>query len=235
VAAGSKGSIFLGLVVLVLVVGGIAAAGPENVGRFFRLLRDVRGLVQWGGYAVLAVIIFAETGLLIGFFLPGDSLLVTAGIFAAPDAGLLDIFVLNALLIPLAIAGDALNYSMGVRTGPAIFKREDSRFFKKAYLERTQRFYERHGGKTIIIARFVPIVRTFAPFVAGMGKMGYRRFATFNVVGAMAWVASMTFTGYALASLVPDIERYLHVVIGVVIVLSILPGAFEVWRARRSG
>ena len=187
--------------------------------------------MQWGGYTVLALIVFAETGLLIGFFLPGDSLLVIAGVFA--ERGVLDIVVLNLLLIPLAIAGDALNYAIGRRTGPAIFRREDGWFFKRANLERAQRFYARYGGKTVLLARFLPIVRTFAPFAAGMAGMPYRRFALFNVVGGVAWVASMTLIGWGLARAIPDVERHIHLVIAIVIVLSFLPAIIELWRHRR--
>ncbi|MFM8980127.1 MAG: VTT domain-containing protein [Planctomycetia bacterium] len=189
-------------------------------------------MVAWGGYAVLGGIIFAETGLLVGFFLPGDSLLVTAGVFA--KTGLLDIWWLHALLIPMAILGDAVNYGIGRRTGPRIFSREDSLFFKKSHLERAQRFYERHGGKTVVLARFLPLVRTFAPYVAGMAGMPYRRFAWFNVLGAVVWVTSLTWLGYLLASVVPNIEKNILVVMAVVIVLSFVPGVVEVLRARRA-
>ena len=159
----------------------------------FHFLTDVRGLVQWGGYIALAVIVFTETGLMIGFFLPGDSLLVTAGLFAAK--GDLNIVFLNVLLMFCAITGDATGYYIGKKLGPALFRKEDSLLFKKKHLIATHEFYERHGGKTIIIARFVPIIRTFAPFVAGIGKMSYARFAMFNVVGAVVWVTSLVFLG----------------------------------------
>jgi membrane-associated protein len=236
VSAGSRGSLLLLGTLGALLVAGLWLAGPERIAQFFRLIRhhDVRGLVEWGGYVVLGVIVFAETGLLVGFFLPGDSLLVTAGVFSAPgETKILALGALLALLVPLAIVGDAVNYVMGLRTGAAIYERPDGRFFKKAYLLRTQEFYERHGGKTIIIARFIPIIRTFAPFVAGMGKMSYRRFAAYNVVGACLWVLSMTGAGYLMAIAVPDIERYLHLVIAAVIVLSFVPGVLEIWRQRR--
>ncbi len=224
-------NLVLALLLLAAVVGGVWLAGPERIAEFFRLLRDLRGLVQWGGYTVLGIIVFAETGLLVGFFLPGDSLLVTAGVFAATD--LLDIWILNLLLAPLAILGDAVNYWMGRRTGEQIYARPDGRLFKRAYVTRTQEFYERYGGKTIVIARFVPIIRTFAPFIAGVGRMKYRRFLAFNVIGAVAWVASMTLAGYFLATSFPNIEQHLHIVIAIVIVLSILPGVFEILRERR--
>lgn len=226
-----KGTWILGALLLAGVLGGVWAVGPDRLKAGIDALRDLKGLIAWGGYTVLAVIVFAETGLLVGFFLPGDSLLVTAGVFAA--LGVLDIVWLNLLLIPVAIAGDALNYAVGRRTGPSIFSRDDGLFFKKAHLLRAQGFYERHGGKTVVLARFLPIVRTFAPYAAGMAGMSYRRFALFNVVGAVAWVLSMTFIGYGLARAIPDVERHIHVVIAIVIVLSFVPGLIEVWRARR--
>jgi len=221
----------VGLLLLAGAGAAIWAVGPDRIQAFFRALHDVKGLVAWGGYTILAVIVFAETGLLVGFFLPGDSLLVSAGVFAR--MGLLDIVALNALLIPVAIAGDAVNYTIGRRTGPMIFRREDGILFKKAYLERTQRFYARHGGKTIILARFLPILRTFAPFAAGMAGMPYRRFAMFNVVGALAWVLSMTLIGYAIAAIMPDAEKNIVWIMVIVIVLSFVPGAIEVARERR--
>jgi membrane-associated protein len=229
--AAKKATWIAGLVFLVAVLAVGFGLGAERIRAAFQSLYDVRGLIQWGGYTALAVIVFAETGLLVGFFLPGDSLLVTAGVFAA--LGVLDLWVLNLLLIPLAIAGDALNYTIGRRTGPAIFRREDGFFFKKAHLIRAQKFYERHGGKTVVLARFLPIVRTFAPYAAGMAGMPYRRFALFNVVGAVAWVASMTLIGYTLVKLIPDVERHIHLVIAAVIVLSFVPGLVEVLRERR--
>ncbi|HEX2122641.1 MAG TPA: VTT domain-containing protein [Thermoanaerobaculia bacterium] len=196
----------------------------------FHYLTDVRGLVQTGGYIALAIIVFTETGLMIGFFLPGDSLLVTAGLFAAK--GDLDIVFLNVLLMFCAITGDATGYYIGKKLGPALFRKEDSLLFKKKHLIATHEFYERHGGKTIIIARFVPIVRTFAPVVAGMANMSYKRFALFNVVGGIGWVFSMTMIGYSLIKIFPNAEEHIHVIIIVVIVLSILPGVIEVLRAK---
>lgn len=227
-----KGTWLVGLLLLAGAALFTWLVGPERIASAFRALHDVKGMVAWGGYAVLGGIIFAETGLLVGFFLPGDSLLVTAGVFA--KTGLLDIWWLNALLIPMAILGDAVNYSIGKRTGPRIFSREDSLFFKKSHLERAQRFYERHGGKTVVLARFLPLVRTFAPYVAGMAGMPYRRFAWFNVLGAVVWVTSLTWLGYLLASVVPNIEKNILVVMAVVIVLSFVPGIVEVLRARRA-
>jgi len=198
--------------------------------RLFHRIYDVQGIITWGGLAALVAIIFAETGLLVGFFLPGDSLLVTAGVLAA--AGHLDIRVLLSLVSLAAIVGDQVGYYIGYRTGPVIFKREDSLLFKKHHLLRAHEFYERHGGKTIILARFMPIIRTFAPVVAGVGQMNYRRFVGFNVIGGVGWVWSMSLLGYFLGRAVPDIDKNIHVVIAVVIFLSILPGIIEWLRNR---
>jgi membrane-associated protein len=187
-------------------------------------------LVRWGGYVVLVAIVFTETGLLIGFFLPGDSLLITAGLVAA--AGGLDIWLLNVLLIVAAIVGDSVGYAIGYRTGPRIFRKEESRWFSRKHLLRTREFYERHGGKTIVLARFIPIIRTFAPVVAGVGQMEYRRFLAYNVFGGIGWVVSLTWAGYLLGSTIPDIDRHIHLVVGVVILLSVLPIGIEWWKAR---
>gem|GEM_PF-102255 len=198
----------------------------------FHWVTDVEGMIRAGGYLALAIIVFAETGLMFGFFLPGDSLLVTAGLFAAK--GDLNIVYLNLLLITMAIVGDATGYFIGKKLGPALFRRKSSRFFKKEHLIKTQLFYEKHGGKTIVIARFVPIIRTFAPVVAGIADMKYRRFLAFNVFGGIGWVVSMTMIGYLLGRLIPDIDKYIEIVIIVVIFLSLLPGIIEHWRARRA-
>jgi membrane-associated protein len=190
-------------------------------------------LVRWGGYVALAVIVFTETGLLIGFFLPGDSLLITAGLVAA--AGGLDVWLLTGLLSVAAIAGDSVGYAIGYRAGPHIFTRENSRWFNRSHLVRTREFYERHGGKTIVLARFIPIIRTFAPVVAGVGRMEYRRFLAYNVLGGVGWVAGLTWTGYLLGQAIPDVGRYIHLVIGIVVVLSVIPIGIEWWRARPRG
>jgi len=197
----------------------------------FHFLTDVQGLIQWGGYLGLSIIVFVETGLMVGFFLPGDSLLVTAGLFAAK--GDLNIVYLNLLLMTMAILGDATGYLIGKKLGPALFRRDDSLLFKKKHLIKTHEFYEKHGGKTIIIARFVPIIRTFAPVIAGVGQMPYRRFAAFNIIGGIGWVFSMTMIGYSLIKMFPDIERHLHIVIVVVVFLSTLPGIIEFLRERK--
>ena len=202
----------------------------DTLTTFLRQVYDVEAIIRWGGVLMLVAIVFAETGLLVGFFLPGDSLLVTAGVFAA--AGHLDITSVLFLCSAAAIAGDKVGYWIGARTGPRIFRREDSLLFRRAHLLRAQNFYERHGGKTIILARFMPIIRTFAPVVAGVGTMAYRRFVAFNVVGGVLWVWSMALLGFSLGHAVPDIDRHIHLVIVVVIVLSILPGVIEFLRSR---
>ena len=197
---------------------------------------DVEALVRIGGLMALIAIVFVETGLFVGFFLPGDSLLVTAGLFAARgDLSLWSIFLFVSLA---AIIGDTIGYTIGARTGPKIFTREDSLLFHKKHLITTKEFYDRYGGVTIIIARFMPIVRTFAPLVAGVGGMEYRRFVFYNVAGGIGWVVSMTSLGYFLGKAVPGIDRHIHVVIAVVIFLSLLPAiikfARDRWRLRRT-
>jgi membrane-associated protein len=188
-------------------------------------------LIRWGGYVVLMAIVFCETGLLVGFFLPGDSLLITAGLVAA--SGTLDIWLLNALLIPAAIIGDSVGYAIGYRAGPHLFTKEQSLLFSRKHLLRTREFYEKYGGKTIVLARFIPLIRTFAPVVAGIGQMEYRRFLFYNVFGGVLWVASLTWAGYLLGTLIPDISRYIHIVVLVVIALSMVPVVIELWKARR--
>ncbi len=193
-------------------------------------LRDPGQAIEWAGYPGLFLIIFLETGALVAF-LPGDSLLVVAGTYAA--AGKLNIGLLNLLLIPAAVIGDATSYFIGSRLGSALYERKDSRFFKKAHLEAARAFYEKHGGKAIIIARFMPIVRTFVPVVAGAAKMPYKRFATFNIVGGVSWVASMTLIGYFIGQVVPNIGKHIEKVIIVVVFLSILPGIIGYLRSKK--
>jgi membrane-associated protein len=181
-------------------------------------------------YAILFLIVFLETGLVVTPFLPGDSLLFVAGAIASK--GGLDVNLLVILLFLAAAVGDSVNYSIGRFFGPRVFRFEDSRFLRRSYLERTREFFERHGGKTIVIARFVPIIRTYAPFVAGVGAMGYRRFLAFNVAGALLWVASLTYAGYFFGWL-PWVRDNLTLVILGIIFLSILPGIVEIWRQRK--
>ena len=182
------------------------------------------------GYTIMALVVFAETGLLAGFFLPGDSLLVTAGVFAS--RGDLDIVFLNILLSISAILGDAVGYQIGKRAGKALFDKPDSRFFKREYLLKTNAFYEKHGGKTIVIARFVPIIRTFAPTVAGISGMGYLRFASFNVFGGIFWVLSMTMLGYLLGNAIPNLDKDIEKLVLVVVFISILPLLWHFIKAR---
>lgn len=174
---------------------------------------------------------FAETGLMVGFFLPGDSLLVTAGLFAA--RGNLDIVWLNVSLMIAAIVGDAVGFWTGAKAGKMLYQREDSRFFKKKHLLRAKKFYERHGAKTIVLARFVPIIRTFAPIVAGAAEMKYRTFVTYNVLGGVGWVGSMTMTGYLLGLKWPWIVKEIHWLALAIIIVSFIPVAIEVQRARK--
>ena len=189
-------------------------------------------VAEHGGwvYALLFVIVFIETGLVVWPFLPGDSLLFVTGAIAA--AGGMDIAAVMAVLVGAALTGDNVNYFIGRWVGPRVFHYEESRWFSPKHLARAHAFYERHGGKTIILAQFMPIVRTFAPVVAGAAGMTYRRFATFNVVGAALWIPSMTLTGYYLGRAIPDIEERIHLVVAVVIFLSLLPAIVSVLRAR---
>ncbi|HLK06110.1 MAG TPA: VTT domain-containing protein [Candidatus Acidoferrum sp.] len=210
----------------------------DSILHFLRSLYTSEGLkqlIQWVGpvtfCAIVSGILFVETGLFVGFFLPGDSLLVTAGIFAGQH-----VVPLHWLLVPgmvCAILGDQLGYWIGRSAGPALFKREDSFLFRRAHLQRAQKFYEKYGGRAVILARFVPIVRTFCPPVAGAARMPYSRYLLFDVFGGIFWVGSMVLGGYLLGSRVPNIGKYLHLVIGAIILLSILPPIIGLARARR--
>ena len=200
-----------------------------NPEKLIHLLSEVLGGPL--GYLMLVAIVFAETGLLMGFFLPGDSLLFTVGVVAG--AGELNIVVINVVLMAAAVIGDGVGYYLGYRTGPAIFSRPDSRFFKQEYLRKTQEFYAKHGGKTIIYARFVPIVRTFAPFIAGVGRMEYRRFLSFNIFGGIGWVFAMTMLGYGLGN-VPVVRTHFEKVVIGIIFLSVLPMVIEYLRSRKA-
>lgn len=183
-------------------------------------------------YLLLFVIVFCETGLAVTPFLPGDSLLFAVGALAAADGAVIDVHAAAVLLVIAAVLGDAVNYSIGAYVGPAVFKSETSRGLNKQHLQRTHDFYERHGGKTIILARFIPIVRTSAPFVAGIGKMGYPRFAAYNILGGIAWVCSFVYAGYLFGN-VPVMKRNFHFVIVAIIVISMMPPVIEYLRARR--
>ncbi|MGA3293377.1 MAG: VTT domain-containing protein [Candidatus Acidiferrales bacterium] len=192
---------------------------------------DVRGLIEWGGTFLVCVIVFVETGMFVGFFLPGDSLLVTAGVFAS--AGNLRLSLLLSLVTLCSIAGDQLGYLIGWKAGDTLYRREDSRFFRKHHLEQAHEFYQKYGGKTIIIARFVPIIRTFCPPVAGAAKMSYPRYLVYDVLGGILWVWSMVLVGYTLGRTVPHVEKRIHYIIAAVIVLSLLPAAYHALTARR--
>jgi membrane-associated protein len=204
----------------------------------FHKIYNVRGLVEFGGLAMLAAVVFAETGLLVGFFLPGDSLLVTAGVYCTsptPDqAPLLNIWTVNLVVITAAIVGDTVGYWLGAKTGPKLFTREQSLLFSRKHLLRTKEFYERHGGKTIIIARFMPFVRTFAPVVAGVGQMNYGRFLRFNVVGGFAWSLSMTLLGFTLGKIYPPITKEIDKVVILIIFISLVPGAISYLKNRKN-
>jgi membrane-associated protein len=194
----------------------------DFISEFFHKLLNIKELVSWAGYPGLAMIIFSETGLLVGFFLPGDSLLVTAGLFAA--AGYFDIRLLIPLLLVAAIIGNATGYSIGKKSGQTLYSREDSRFFKKQHLINTKAFYDKYGGITIVMAQFMPFARTFAPVVAGIAEMKYTKFASFNIIGAVLWVPGMLLIGYFLGSTIPNIDKNIHYVIIAVVFISLLPG-----------
>jgi membrane-associated protein len=183
---------------------------------------DIESIIKTGGYLGLSLIVFAESGLLIGFFLPGDSLLFTAGILASQ--GYLHIGVLIPLLFLAAVVGDNVGYSFGARVGKRIFNRPNSRFFKKDYVERSEKFYADHGPKTIVLARFIPVVRTFAPILAGVAKMNYSTFFTFNIAGGFIWSVGLLLLGYFLGNSIPNINKYIFPILAVIIIASILPG-----------
>jgi len=196
----------------------------------FANLSDLPALIKWAGYFGMTAIVFAETGLLMGFFLPGDSLLVTAGLVSA--RGLLDVYLLGMMLHFAAICGNSCGYLIGRSTGPRIFTREDSLLFNRKHVVRAQEFYARHGRKTIILAQFMPIIRTFSPVVAGVGRMPYRQFLTISIIGTFLWVWSMLFIGYFLGRYIPGVDQHIEVVVLLVIFISILPGIISWWRQR---
>lgn len=195
-------------------------------------LLDPEKLLETFGTIGLFLVVFAESGLLVGFFLPGDSLLFTAGLLSS-QGRLPALPVLLAGCFVAAVAGDQVGYQFGMRVGPALFRRPDSRLFRRSHLERAQRYFDEHGSKTIVLARFVPVVRTFAPILAGVGRMRYRTFATFNVLGGLLWAMGVTTAGYLLGESIPSIDRYLLPVIGLIVIASLAPVGIEVWRGRR--
>lgn len=195
-------------------------------------LTDVRGLVALGGLVMVCVIIFVETGLFVGFFLPGDSLLVTAGVVAADKYSGLKLGWLLPLVTLCAIAGDQLGYLIGRTMGQRLYQREDSRFFKKSHLLRAHEFYEKNGAKTIILARFIPIIRTFCPPVTGAARMSYTRYLLYDILGGFLWVWGMILLGYTLGNTIPNIDKRIHYVLAIVIFLSLLPAIYSAWKAR---
>jgi membrane-associated protein len=204
----------------------------DTLHQLFNLVYNVRGLIEWGGTVLVCTIVFVETGLFAGFFLPGDSLLVTAGVFAA--AGHLDLALLLALVPICAIAGDQMGYFVGWKAGEALYRRPNSRFFKQRHLIEAHRFYEKHGGKAVILARFVPIARTFCPPVAGAARMSYRKYLAYDICGGVLWVFTTVLGGYFLGTLVPNVDRQIHWVIAGVVVLSLMPPAIHLLRQRRA-
>lgn len=186
---------------------------------------DIKTLIETVGYVGLFLIIFAESGLFFGFFLPGDSLIFTAGLLASQ--GYFNIYILSTILAIAAITGDSVGYWFGKKIGPKIFNKEDSFFFNKKHIEKTRNFYEKYGSKTIILARFVPIVRTFAPILAGVGEMKYKTFLKYNIVGGLIWSVGFSFLGYLLGNTVPNIEKYLTYIIIGIIGVSFIPIIIE--------
>jgi len=193
---------------------------------------DLIALIEAAGYLGLAAIIFAESGLFIGFFLPGDSLLFTAGFLAS--RGFLNIYLLIALTFVAAVLGDSTGYWFGKKTGPKIFSKDDSIFFHKDHIAKAEDFFKKYGAKTIILARFIPIVRTFAPILAGVGKMPYPTFFLYNLIGGGLWTIGVSLLGYFLGQLVPNIDKYLLPIIAAIIIISVLPNIFQILKRRRS-
>ena len=207
----------------------------ESILHFLRSLYDPEGLkelIRSGGAPLVCTIVFIETGFFVGFFLPGDSLLVTAGIFAA--AGVVPLRWLLLPVMACAIAGDQIGYWIGRTMGPALYRREDSLFFRRSHLQRAHDFFEKYGGRAVIFARFVPIIRTFCPPVAGAARMPYTRYLMFDIFGGVLWVGAMILGGYFLGRSVPNIGQRIHYVIAVVVVLSLLPAVISIVRARRA-
>ncbi|MEO8578163.1 MAG: VTT domain-containing protein [Gemmatimonadales bacterium] len=203
----------------------------DQLRELFANLSDLPALIKWAGYFGLTAIVFAETGLLVGFFLPGDSLLVTAGLVSA--RGMLNVYWLGLMLNIAAACGNSFGYLIGRMTGPRIFTREDSLLFNKKHVFRAQEFYARHGRKAIVLAQFMPIIRTFSPVVAGVGRMPYRQFLVVSVLGTIFWVWSMLFIGYFLGTYIPGIDQHIEILVIAVVFVSILPGIISWWREKK--
>jgi membrane-associated protein len=199
---------------------------------------DAKTLVQslgfWGGHLVIWAIVFAESGLFFGFFLPGDSLLFTAGFLASPKVGLLNIGILATGCFVCAVLGDTVGYFSGKWFGQKLMDQKDSWWFKRKHLASAQKFYDKNGKKTIVLARFIPIVRTFAPIVAGMANMNYRYFLTYNVIGGFGWTVGLTFLGYFLGSIIPDVDKYLLPIVLAIIVISLLPSIWHIYQESKN-
>lgn len=200
------------------------------ISELFHRLSNLPDLIQWAGFIGLTLIVFSETGLLVGFFLPGDSLLVTAGLLGTQ--GYFNVYRLAPLLTLAAICGNCTGYFIGRATGPRIFNRENSLLFNKKHAIRAHEFYERNGKKTIILAQFMPIIRTFSPVVAGVGDLSFRNFFVYTVLGAFVWIWSMIFTGYFLGRYIPGIDKHIEIVVIIVILVSIMPGIIGGAKAR---
>jgi membrane-associated protein len=204
----------------------------ESIRQLLHKIYDVQGLISWGGPFLVCTIVFVETGFFVGFFLPGDSLLVTAGIFAATGQ-----ISLKALLLPVtlcAIVGDQIGYWIGRAAGASLYKREDSLIFRRSHLQRAHDFFEKYGGKAVILARFIPIVRTFCPPVAGAAQMPYPRYVAYDICGGMLWATGLILASYFLGRTIPNLSQRIHYVIAVVIVLSLLPAIIGILRERRT-
>lgn len=197
------------------------------------LQHDLRAFVEQIGYAGVFLVIFAESGLLVGFFLPGDSMIFTAGLLASPMFNLFNVWILVLGAWVAAVAGDNIGYEFGKRVGRKLFHKEDSLLFHKDNLMRAQEFYEKHGGKAIILARFMPVVRTFAPIVAGIGHMDHKKFTFYNFLGGTLWVWGLTFAGFFLGNLVPDVDKYLLPIVAVIVLASVLPPLLHIYKENR--
>ncbi|MEK6967340.1 MAG: VTT domain-containing protein [Nanoarchaeota archaeon] len=203
----------------------------EVIQQFLSSIYNIEGLIAWGGLLAICIIIFVETGLFVGFFLPGDSLLITAGILAA--ANVLNVWYLLIFATIAAIIGDQTGYFIGHHMGKILFRKKDSRLFRHEHIEKARAFYDKHGPKTIVLARFIPLIRTFVPPVAGAANMKYKTFVTYNIAGGTLWVFSTVLGGYFLGRLIPNLGKYLHVVIAIVIIVSFIPVGLEYWKHRR--